>query len=605
MKANTQPQHTSRIRQLLDEAQEIRHIDYHGVLRRAQEAYDLALECGDIAHQSQSLALLCWGYVKTNRYEQALRYGLQANTLAIEHKLLYEEGFVAGILSICYTLLHDYPQSLSYLLRQADIGKQLHRHNFVSDALNDIGLLYIDVGHYATGINYLKDSINYMPRVDGQDTLEHGVTYFNLSRAMYQTGECAPAIDYCERALGIFHHTESPEWLAILHALMGCIYVKLGQIPQAKASIEQGARFIEEAEHKDAHALLHEAWGDYYLATGDHARAVQSFETLLGYVDEDEYIVWKLETIKKIAGIYQREGNFEQALKSYQHYHSIQAEFDKKRLEQQLDGAFTAHELTKRANQLQQEIDTQKQSEQERIERERLHLSLQMERNFAQVTHQILTRIGHEFRTPLSVIQSSSQIMELYPDRLSTDDKKRHFKNIQSKIEHIDQLLNDILMVLHITPPQATAQFDDMDVNTLCQQAILATYAKLQTERAVNLEVRGCQTQHYFHHPTLYTILVQLLSNAIKYSSAPIDLSVTCTADQMQIVIEDRGIGILPDEKEMIFEPLRRGSNTENIGGSGLGLTVVSNYVQLHKGTIDIESTPNIGTKVTVSLPIL
>ncbi|NER29120.1 MAG: sensor histidine kinase, partial [Symploca sp. SIO1C4] len=101
-------------------------------------------------------------------------------------------------------------------------------------------------------------------------------------------------------------------------------------------------------------------------------------------------------------------------------------------------------------------------------------------------------------------------------------------------------------------------------------------------------------------------ILTNLLSNAIKYSpeGGDIDFRLICTHQEVIFQIQDQGVGIPVSDQSHLFEAFHRGGNIEHINGSGLGLTVVKKCVELHEGSIDLDSEVGIGTTFTVKIPI-
>jgi len=101
-------------------------------------------------------------------------------------------------------------------------------------------------------------------------------------------------------------------------------------------------------------------------------------------------------------------------------------------------------------------------------------------------------------------------------------------------------------------------------------------------------------------------ILSNLLTNALKYSPPgnPVEFGLTCAAGQVMFRIQDHGLGIPPEDQARLFETFHRARNVRNIPGTGLGLTIVKRAVDLHGGTIEVDSQVDMGTTVTVRLPI-
>jgi signal transduction histidine kinase len=101
-------------------------------------------------------------------------------------------------------------------------------------------------------------------------------------------------------------------------------------------------------------------------------------------------------------------------------------------------------------------------------------------------------------------------------------------------------------------------------------------------------------------------ILFNLLSNALKYSDSDseVNFEVEIDPDNILFRVTDRGIGILPEDRDKLFESFHRGSNVSTIQGTGLGLSIVKRCVDLHGGTIDLSSEVNVGSTFTVNLPL-
>ena len=103
----------------------------------------------------------------------------------------------------------------------------------------------------------------------------------------------------------------------------------------------------------------------------------------------------------------------------------------------------------------------------------------------------------------------------------------------------------------------------------------------------------------------LRNILINLISNAAKFSeeASPITISATCDKEKNMITVADKGIGISKKDQEHLFTMFYRGSNVTNIQGTGLGLHIVKRYLTLINGTIDLQSTLGKGTSITVTFP--
>ncbi|MEL6528259.1 MAG: HAMP domain-containing sensor histidine kinase, partial [Chloroflexota bacterium] len=239
----------------------------------------------------------------------------------------------------------------------------------------------------------------------------------------------------------------------------------------------------------------------------------------------------------------------------------------------------------------------------ERLERLRLAVILDVQKNLATTKRHILTRLAHEFRTPLTTIKTSTQIIERYREKLTGEQHKRHVGNVYQQIETILSLLDDILDVLR-DPTEYTGNMSTVHhAQSLVETAIKRAYEKLNQPMDERITVDYAVEIIKTDDNLLQQILMHLLTNALKFSEGAVQLTIAPLEDTVEITVEDSGDGIPEAEHEKIFELLVRGSNIDEIGGNGLGLAVVKNYVHLLGGKIDVESALNEYTRMRIRLP--
>jgi signal transduction histidine kinase len=227
------------------------------------------------------------------------------------------------------------------------------------------------------------------------------------------------------------------------------------------------------------------------------------------------------------------------------------------------------------------------------------------EKEVSEVKLHFLSMISHEFRTPLSVILASSQLLTQGSQLWSEERKKKTFDRIQSSAKLMTRLLTDILTLSRADAGKLDYHPEVLDLEAFCLN--LVEEKQISTLTHVIKFVRSGET-----HPVrldanlLYSILNNLLENAIKYSAPEqhVLLSTQIEADVVIFQVQDQGIGILAEEQQKIFDLFYRGQNAGAIAGTGLGLAVVKKCVELHQGTISIYSEVEKGTTFTVEIPL-
>jgi PAS domain S-box-containing protein len=243
---------------------------------------------------------------------------------------------------------------------------------------------------------------------------------------------------------------------------------------------------------------------------------------------------------------------------------------------------------------------------------EQLQLSLVQEKEVSQMRSRFISMASHEFRTPLAIISSSTGILQNFSDRLSPEKKQRHLETIQKTIQHIVQLLDDVLMINRAEAEKMEFKPEALDIIAFCyhlKEQIEGTSSKHTIEFCVNASepILDNTLVVQFDPKIIRQILTNILSNAIKYSpeNSLIDFSLTRENEQLIFKIKDSGIGIPEKDKVNLFAFFHRASNVGNISGTGLGLAIVKKCVDLHKGKITLDSQINEGTTFTVSIPLL
>ncbi len=229
---------------------------------------------------------------------------------------------------------------------------------------------------------------------------------------------------------------------------------------------------------------------------------------------------------------------------------------------------------------------------------------------------QFFSMTSHEFRTPLSVILGSSQLLM---SSYQSGDREKMEKNtlrIQSSAKAMTQLLNDTLTLARAEAGSLTCQRDRLELASFCLNLVEDIDLANSHRHRIQFISRSSQTYGNLDEKLLYLILSNLLLNAIKYSHLgseiqliledPIESNLGSPKPDQHILFKviDRGQGILESDVPHLYEPFYRGQNIGSIAGTGLGLAVVKTCVDLHQGTIAIDSHLGQGSTFTLSLPI-
>ncbi len=247
---------------------------------------------------------------------------------------------------------------------------------------------------------------------------------------------------------------------------------------------------------------------------------------------------------------------------------------------------------------------SERKNAQEKIER-----ALEKERELGDLKSRFVSMASHEFRTPLSTIQSSVEILSMQSEGFGPDIQelfKKHVKRIKNEIGRMTDLMNDVLNMGRLEAGRVEFRPTETDVVKLIEELKENYFSNLPSERELEIEVSGIPVNLAADSKLLSHALKNLISNAFKYSENRPNpkVCIQFNDEEVQIQVIDYGIGIPEKEKESLFHSFYRASNTSNISGTGLGLVITRQFIELHNGTITFTSTENTGTTFRISLPL-
>jgi PAS domain S-box-containing protein len=273
--------------------------------------------------------------------------------------------------------------------------------------------------------------------------------------------------------------------------------------------------------------------------------------------------------------------------------------------------------------------------------------ALVREKELTELKSRFIAMASHEFRTPLTTILSSSELLEHYQHKWTEEKKRTHLHRIQASVKHMTRLLNDVLIIGKADAGRLEFNPAPLDLENFCRNLVEELQLNDTKQHSITFQVgnrkwrvgtgettNSSQASGFDSMPfsptvhslaqqsgadsplptklpcmdekLLRQILENLLSNAIKYSPAgsTVEFTLNCVSNQAVFQIRDRGIGIPLEDQQQLFETFHRASNVGTVAGTGLGLAIVKRCVDIHQGQIVMESEIGVGTTFTVTLPI-
>lgn len=230
------------------------------------------------------------------------------------------------------------------------------------------------------------------------------------------------------------------------------------------------------------------------------------------------------------------------------------------------------------------------------------------ELELARMKSDFVSTISHEFKSPLTSIRQLAEMLQM--GRVPSEDRRQKYYDVLvEQSERLTHLTDNILSFAKMEEGKKDFVFENLDIQTLLEDIVSAFQDRVSHENfTLDLIVKGSLPNLTADGAALTQAINNLIDNAIKYSGETIKANVYASAEvnDLVIAVEDFGLGIKSEEVDKIFDRFYRGGDelTRTVKGSGLGLTLVKQIVESHKGTVSVKSEPGQGSTFTIKLPL-
>ncbi len=272
------------------------------------------------------------------------------------------------------------------------------------------------------------------------------------------------------------------------------------------------------------------------------------------------------------------------------------------------------NEVSRLNAQLEQKVDARTRMLRETLSeleqsREELSEALENEKHMNDLKSKFVTLASHEFRTPLSTILSSAFLLEKYNDQPAPEQRMKHIHRIRSAVQGLKTILDDFLSVGKLEEGKVTIieqEINSTEIHDLVQGITEDMEQMLKPGQHITF-VCHSDARIKADLDILKNIIINLVSNSIKFSDENSEINITCSANdkELSIAVKDEGIGISEEDKKHLSERFFRAGNAMNIQGTGLGLHIIKKYLDLIRGRMEIKSVLNKGSCFTIYIPTL
>ena len=235
--------------------------------------------------------------------------------------------------------------------------------------------------------------------------------------------------------------------------------------------------------------------------------------------------------------------------------------------------------------------------------------TLLQERQLNELRTNLVSTISHEFRTPMTTIRTSAELITMYLQNSQFNEALQIEKRVKTITEEIDRIVELMDAVLTISKDDAgKTSFNPIvcNLNEICKEVIETSFNNQKDNRKVEVFFEVMNVAIFADSNLIKYTLFNVLSNAFKYSEGcgNVKLNLSIVNDSVQIDVIDNGIGIPKEEQSKLFNTFYRATNSNGIQGTGLGLYIIKMFTKKNSGRVYLESELDKGTKVTLRFPL-
>jgi signal transduction histidine kinase len=550
-----------------------------------------------------------------------------------------------------YYLLSDFTKSLDYYQRALKIRQKLGDSNDIARSLNNIGAVHLQTHNYETALDYFNKALQIYSGL-GKDEIVLTLTN-NIGGLYLEQEEFEKALEYLKKAYDLAIEINDEKMIIIALNNMGEVEGSLNQYDKALEYYVEAQQISEKVHDINSLATILLNTGDIYVKKGQPDKSFRYYAESLKYADTVNSISIKRDVYKSLYDIYNSSNDYKKALGYYLLYEAandsvnshesklkineLELQYSAENFKNQIellkrDNEINSLRLTKmrygiillviiltlagitwsvnlNRNRLKRETNnllTQKNQELEAALRKLKDSEMNLkELNAAK--DKLFSIIGHDLRNPLNALLGFSELLSGNTRQYTMEEIRMYNKIINDSARNMHQLIENLLDWSRSQSGSIDFSprfFDLLQVTNDIQNIFNIQINKKRISILNNIPVK---MQVFADKNLLSTILRNLISNAIKFTpqGGYITLSAEKSNGQVNISIADTGIGMT---KEQIGNLFKLDTNLTKAGtseekGTGLGLILCKEFVDIHKGSIRVESNPDKGSIFTFSLP--
>lgn len=560
--------------------------------------------------------------IRTEDVEQALTMSeeLMQRSKAINYKLGLGNAF--NHKGACFWIKGEYEDGLDELAEAYSIAREINDATLEAKALNNYGRIYRELGDISNALVHFEEALEINEKLN--NVINQSINLTNIANLYLDLSDYDSALEYALKCLPIFEKEQDPTRLTNIYNTLGNVYYKK-EMHQEALEYFQKMQLITD-EGSPAKSLSNSGLGKVYFKLGDYEKASHYLNSALEQAKETNNFEVEIICLYYLAYLYENQFLYQKSLQFYIDALAIANEFLRKQdlvsiherlsvLYDTLNDVPKAYEHLKTYEKLKEDIFHQNTYDKMRNLQIKNKIEVakkekEVAERTAMLKQQFMANMSHEIRTPMNAIVG---ITRLLIDKNPTPEQLKYLNVIQQSADNLLVIINDILDLSKIEANKITIE----KINFSLRELLNGTKEMMQLkakEKSLHFEVNIDETisDRLIGDPTrLNQILINLIGNAVKFTeTGGIKVNVSLAKENghkigVKFDIIDTGIGISNQYINTIFESFTQaGSDTaRKYGGTGLGLTISKQLVDLMSGKMEVESQLGAGTTFSVLIP--
>ncbi|GJQ62028.1 MAG: hypothetical protein SCALA702_10810 [Melioribacteraceae bacterium] len=559
-------------------------------------------------------------------FENGLDYTLRALSIFESRKDTFKTGYCLLLIGIIYDELDNFDKSLEYFTKSQDIFEAHNNQVLVAINLNNIGELYKKREKYKEALGFYNRSLEINSNLSRKVGI--AVALNNIGECNFYLGKLRTAEEYYKRSLSILESLGDVAKQAISKNNLGKLYAKRGQNTNAVLWFEAALKDAEASQFKEQIRDIYQNLADTYKKSGKEFKALEYYELYSAEKDsliastqniETTRLQIKFETERKEKEIELLKKNqeikeLELKERNMMIYYSIGLVLiliiaggiiyirgeERKKISLSLEDR--NKQINEQKNELQK-INTELKTINEKLTRSEIQL-----KNNNEIKDKFFSIISHDLKSPFTSLLGMSDILYEDIDEMSMEEIKKYANELNSVAINLYYLLENLLEWSLTQKESFKAIKTDLDLGSTTQEC-LKLFERNFMKKEIDVKFKsGKNIWIHADKNMISSVIRNLVNNAIKFSNrgGKIDIAVSSEHGNAIVKISDNGIGIENKKLKNIYliQPGSSTPGTENEKGTGLGLPLSKDFVELNDGKLEISSESGMGTHVKLLFPL-